>query len=356
MKIGIYTPYLDTLTGGEKYILTIAECYAKNHDVSIFWNNEKIRHTIENKFDFSLKSVKFVPDIFHTKLSLFERYKYTSSYDLIIYLSDGSIPLIFSKKLFLHFQYPVEWVGGESYGTRLKMKRVNKVVCNSVYTKKFIDKKFSINSDVIYPPIDTKLFSTQEKKENLILTVGRYSSLPNGSDFKKLTTMIETFKKMVDKGLSGWRFIIVTSYLPDEVENIERLKDSVKKYPITVYENLDQKDLIQHYKHAKIYWHASGFGEDLKVFPERAEHFGISTVEAMSAGCVPVVINAGGQKETVMDGKNGFVWDTIDELIKKTEKLIENNVTYYKFSKACIDSALQFDKDKFCTKWYELLE
>jgi glycosyltransferase involved in cell wall biosynthesis len=354
MKIGIYDPYLDTLGGGEKYMLTIAECYAQNHKVTIFWNDEKIRKKAEDKFGLSLKNIQFTPNLFVKKLSLLERYKETSKYDLIIYLSDGSIPLLFSKKVFLHFQYPVEWVK-TGYGTTIKLKRINKVICNSLYTKKFIDKKFGIKSQIIYPPVDTKAFITTEKKENLILTVGRYSSLSNGSDFKKLTTLIETFKKMVDKGLSGWRFIVVTSFLPQETKNVERLKESIKKYPVTLYENVNQEELAQHYRNSKIYWHASGFGEDLKVFPERAEHFGISTVEAMSAGCVPVVINAGGQKETVLDGKNGFVWETIGELIKKTDILVRDNVTYYKFSKACTDSAKQFDKERFCSLWYELI-
>jgi glycosyltransferase involved in cell wall biosynthesis len=34
----------------------------------------------------------------------------------------------------------------------------------------------------------------------------------------------------------------------------------------------------------------------------------------MAAGCVPVVVNKGGQPEIVEHGKNGFVWNTLDEL------------------------------------------
>jgi glycosyltransferase involved in cell wall biosynthesis len=54
------------------------------------------------------------------------------------------------------------------------------------------------------------------------------------------------------------------------------------------------------------------------------EHFGLTTVEAMSAGCVPIVINKGGQKEIVEDGISGFVWNTPDQLIEKTIFLFQN--------------------------------
>ena len=41
MKIGIFDPYLDDLGGGEKYMMKIAQCLGKNHDVSIFGIEKK---------------------------------------------------------------------------------------------------------------------------------------------------------------------------------------------------------------------------------------------------------------------------------------------------------------------------
>ena len=56
------------------------------------------------------------------------------------------------------------------------------------------------------------------------------------------------------------------------------------------------------YGRASIFWHAAGLGEDPERHPDRYEHFGITTVEAMSAGAVPVVIDAAGQAEIVEQG------------------------------------------------------
>ena len=54
------------------------------------------------------------------------------------------------------------------------------------------------------------------------------------------------------------------------------------------------------------------------------EHFGITTVEAMAAGCVPVVINKAGQREIVEDGVSGFLWNTWGELKDRTQLLAED--------------------------------
>jgi len=63
-----------------------------------------------------------------------------------------------------------------------------------------------------------------------------------------------------------------------------------------------------------IYWHATGLGEDLDRFLDRAEHFGIMTFEAMAFGCVPIVIRAGGQPEIVEGGRHGYLFADVDEL------------------------------------------
>ena len=40
------------------------------------------------------------------------------------------------------------------------------------------------------------------------------------------------------------------------------------------------------------------------------EHFGITTVEAMAAGCVPVVIDKADQREIVRHVTDGYRWTT----------------------------------------------
>ena len=94
----------------------------------------------------------------------------------------------------------------------------------------------------------------------------------------------------------------------------------------------------------------------MQKHPELAEHFGISTVEAMGAGAVPVVINEGGQKEIVTDGKNGFFWNTINELQVKTKKLVENKELLNDMANQARVRAKDFSRAKFCQKINQLIE
>ena len=77
------------------------------------------------------------------------------------------------------------------------------------------------------------------------------------------------------------------------------------------------------------------------------EHFGISTVEAMAAGCVPVVINKGGQPEIVEDQVSGFLWNDLSELENLTLKLIENDTLKSKVTEKAIERSRLFSKMEF---------
>lgn len=323
MRIGIFDPYLDTLTGGERYILTTASCLSKKHQVFLFWDDESIIEKAKFRFPISLDTVTVQKNIFSPHVSFLERAIQARKYDVIFFLSDGSIPLSFAKKTIIHFQFPVQWLQKRSLMTNIKMKNIHKIVCNSEFTKKYIDNMFSLQSTVVYPPVS--IYEASEKKENIITTVGRYSLLPNGEDFKKQQFLIEAFKKLYDNGLKDWKFVLVISHFDKDTQAVEKLRDSCSNYPIVIKSNIGQSEIENIYKTAKIYWHAAGYQEDEVEHPERFEHFGISTVEAMSAGAVPVVLNAGGQKEVVIDGENGFLWNTENELLGKTTQLIEKN-------------------------------
>ncbi len=355
MRIGIFDPYLDDVGGGEKYMLTIAEILSASHDVSVFWDRREDFDAAADRFGLSLKNVTLTANIFNNSTGFFKKIPETTKFDVIIFLSDGSIPFSLSKKLYLHIQRPID-VGKTNVKTRLKMARVSKVFCNSNFTKEHIDRQLGVKSEVIYPPVE--LNPKKVKRENIILHVGRFRVFDKTvgvGDFKKQSLMIDTFKKMINDGFGGWRFVIAASVKPEDENEFESLKKLANGFPIEFLVNQTNNALWDIYSKAKIYWHASGFGEDLSAHPEFAEHFGISTVEAMGAGAVPVVINAGGQVEIVEDGVNGFLWNNLNELAGKTVMLVEDNKLWEKMSEEARKRASDFSKKSFAHKINDLI-
>ena len=79
------------------------------------------------------------------------------------------------------------------------------------------------------------------------------------------------------------------------------------------------------------------------------------TVEAMAAGCIPVVINKGGQPEIVEHGQSGFLWDTLSELQAQTLELINNPDLTKKISKNALQRSMVFGVDQFQMRVDELL-
>lgn len=363
MKVGIYDPYLDTLSGGEKYMLTAAACLSRENDVTIFWDDPSIIGIARNKLHINLDRATVKPNIFSAKFPFFKRLLETKAYDALIILSDGSIPVTLAKKTILHFQFPVEWVKGDGLVTKIKLLKAGTIICNSEFTKKFIDKKFNINSKVLYPPCifgnDIKKFSSQkegEKKKNIILTVGRYSPLSNGNSIKKIEVMIGVFRQMVDNGLKNWQFTAAVSSLKENEKYLDELEDMVKSYPVKIIKNINFNELNKLYMDAGIYWHAAGFGENMEEHPERAEHFGITTVEAMAHKVVPVVIEKGGQPEIVEDGVNGFLWETKEELIQKTKRLMIDGKLREQMANLARKKSLQFTVEKFCKELQKIIK
>jgi glycosyltransferase involved in cell wall biosynthesis len=352
MRIGVFDPYLDDVGGGEKYMMLLAECLAKKHDVTVFWDSDEDFIAVKKRFNLSLDQVKRTQSIFSPGFNIFHKVKALQNYDAFIILSDGSIPFVFPKKLFLHIQQPLVR-GHLRFKDKIKLKHISAIFYNSQFTKQFNDQLFSgVNSVVIYPPVSLQNFKDNHlrliKKEKIIIHVGRFrvKNLAVG-DYKKQGFMVDSFKKLVDEGLKGWKFILASSVKDEDMQAFNVLKTNAKNYPIEFQVNKSNREVFEIYAKAKIYWHASGFGENLELHPELAEHFGMTTVEAMGAGVVPVVINAGGQKEIVTNEKDGLLWDTQEELLSMTNRLIDNESLWHKLSENAKQHAKDFTKEKF---------
>lgn len=333
MRAAIYDPYLDTGGGGERYVLTFASVLKKQGwQVDLQWADDKILPWLEERLGLHLEGVNLVEDIGKGK-----------GYDLVFWLSDGSIPLLFAKKNIMHFQTPFHGVGGKSVVNRIKFLKIHEVVCNSNFTKAVIDHEYGVRSRVLYPPVDTEQFK-ETKKENIILSVGRFSQLQQA---KRQDILASAFKKMCHNGLKGWQLVLIGGSNIGGEEYVQELKSLSKGYPIRILENVPFNQVKEFYGKAKIFWSASGFGIDEKEEPQKVEHFGISVVEAMACECVPIVTAKGGHKEIISDQKDGILWNTTENLIAQTQVLTEDERRREEIGKKAKEKAGEFSKQRF---------
>ncbi len=352
MKVAIYSPYLDTFGGGEKYMMTIAEVLASsNNDVNILLDNHLyelipayLKDQLSKRFDLNLSQANFIKAPIGKGSNFFSRILFLKKFDMLFYLTDGSIFLSASKKNILHIQSPLVGQPSSSLWGKLKLKNWDLIIYNSKFTRNHSEKNWLLTSEIVYPPVDIDKIKPL-KKRKYILTVGRFFGFLKD---KKQKLLIKTFEKLYKENkLKDWSLHLAGSAGEGDKLYLEELKKIASQLPVNFYPNIEYDELVKLYGESSIYWHASGFGEN---YPTKMEHFGISTVEAMAGGCVPVVIGKGGQLEIVENGKSGFLWNDLAKLRKTTLKLIENNLLWQQTSKQAIIRSKVFSKQKFSEK------
>jgi glycosyltransferase involved in cell wall biosynthesis len=193
---------------------------------------------------------------------------------------------------------------------------------NSEYTKKWTRDWWGIDTDVLYPPVDTRFELIP--KADVVVSVGRFSTT---SHSKRQLEMMGVFRDMKSTSLQDWRYYSVGG-LQDHPADHAYCGD-VNRIAVEcgaqVIPNIPRSELRSLLARAKIFWHAAGYGSDHGTQPFQAEHFGISTVEAMAAGAVPIVYDNGGQSEIVEHERSGYLWRSLEELREYTRRLAQDD-------------------------------
>lgn len=351
MKIGLFDPYLNITGGGERYIGTIAEYFSDRHEIFLFWDDIDIKKLFRERLNINLAKVKIEENIFKKSFSLFSRINRLSKLDRLFFLSDGSLPMVFSQNSYLHFQFPFNTSFRPNLKERGKIKLFKRVICNSQYTKKNIDRIFDVSSIVVYPPVSLKDIKPQVK-EKIILNVGRFTTTMHN---KKQDQLLSAFKQLIGKGLTDWKLILAGGMDNDGVELVNKLKSASSGFPVSIIPNIPYAQLLDLYGKAEIYWHGTGLGEDITQNPEKTEHFGISIVEAMAGGCLPIVVGNGGQTEIIEEGIDGFTYQNSDELISKTLIVIKDTEKRKIIQKNAIKKSDKFNKERFCKEMQSIM-
>jgi len=353
MKALFLNPYLNTLGGGEKYMLDISYVlHTLGYDIYFVWNDTTLKEEIIDRFGDKYRYINMYTK-WHS-YSPINRALESRTFDVVFYQPDGSYPLSLAKKNFALLQVPnLDLVQPTSILQRLKKKRWNPIF-NSHFVKRFFIKNDrAINGPVVYPAISDTFFSSPTKKKHIV-SVGRFFQHLHA---KKQETLIKAYIFACEKypQFNKYTLFLVGTSLPQDEQYVRYLrKISSRHSNIHIETNYTYQQLQKLYSETQFYWHATGYGESETKNPQKMEHFGISTVEASAAGAVPVVIGLGGQKEIVKNGVNGLLWTTKAELFENTLNLINNPAKLEQLSKRAVQNSKRFSEEVFFKEYEKI--
>ncbi|MEE8129853.1 MAG: glycosyltransferase, partial [Vicinamibacterales bacterium] len=226
----------------------------------------------------------------------------------------------------------------------------------SDYAARAISRRWGSDRVVVAPPAVPAGRFPRGTTERLVLSVGRFFDVPDGNT-KNHLLMVEAFKTLCERGVTGWRLALVGSSDPTHADYLRRVTSSAQGFPIEILPDVPFHTLRELYGRAAIYWHATGLERTgLTDTPSSAEHFGITVVEAMTAGAVPVVADVGGPAEIVRHGYSGLTCRSLGELVDQTQGLIADAAARRALADGAIERARAFEPPAFASRVHALVE
>ncbi len=300
--------------------------------------------------------------------------EFTEPYDLFIYSGHGVPPFCSAKRGLVYCHFPFEshpdydlprtdgwesrgrldrWIRSRGY-TWLwtwRMRGYQTLLGNSRFTSGWIERLWKRPSEVLYPPVAIEAPSLE--KQNIIVSLGRFIV----TDGKNHALQLKAFREFLSTTGGDWRLCLIgfCTDLPQDREYLEKLKTDSKDIPVTFVVNASRQALWTYLASAKLYWHATALGDESNVPPERREHFGIATVEAMGAGCVPLVPMSGGQPEIVEHGVSGFLCRDAQALLQHTSRLAGDESLCQKMGRAAQKRSMLFSPEPFKQRLSQLV-
>lgn len=360
MRVVLVHDQLQEFGGAERVLVALKNIFPEADVFTSFYNRQKLGRQAEKFNGWSiitswadkvpLLNSLYSPLRFITPL-IWETFNF-ADYDLVIsssgsYMSKGIVTRPETVHIcYLHhpprylygYETAIEWqkywpvkIYGHLINHQLRMwdylssQRVDYFIANSKETQKRIKKFYRRDAEVIYPPvkINPKWFDKPTAKR-FYLTVSRLARAKHVDLLIQAANEVSFDLKVVGGGRDS-------NYLK-----------SIAGPTVQFLGEVSDAELSSLYKNAKAF-----------LFASVDEEFGIAPVEAMGYGVPVVAYGSGGLKETVDDGQNGFLFESLssESLIKKV-KILEamSDEKYLEMKNNARKKAESFSEEKFKEK------
>jgi glycosyltransferase involved in cell wall biosynthesis len=178
--------------------------------------------------------------------------------------------------------------------------------------------------DIIYPPIDSKLFRPSRPNPS-----GDYVATYFGKE-----TKFTVVKTIADLGVKIKAFGSKAPFIPKSM---------------TSHPNIEFFGRIPAIELVKIYSNAL-----FTLFPFTHEPFGYIPVESMSCGTPTLTYDAQGPSESIVDWSTGWLAKNDREMIEKAVNLWKHGYSR-SIRKNCVTEASKFDRTNYVSKWLGLI-
>lgn len=263
----------------------------------------------------------------------------------------GGSPLTAGERLGYHFP----WLLRDPRNLEF-LPSYDLVVANSEYTRGWIGRYWQRDAEVLFPPVKTSALEPAARRRPVILSVGRFFH-PGQGHCKQQLELVRFFGALVRSGrLPGWELHVVGGLEPEQVDYFRQVQAAATGLPVVLAPNAPRSRVEELFDTASVFWAATGYGQDESRTPWTFEHFGITTVEAMAGGAVPVVIDSAGQREIVRDGVDGFRWSSVDVLHDRTVEIARDEQLRTRLSSAARERAESFSEPRFAERWRSIAE
>jgi glycosyltransferase involved in cell wall biosynthesis len=369
MKVVVVHPSLNRGGGAEKVCLAVVKALGKKgHKVrlntidrvdwlflkerfgEVFKPLEEV-YLIENmpirgKFSQAALTIsRFLPELFYLMIK--------DEYDLVVNTygdmadSMGHVAYVNALPARVVYHYPgaglfssIGWrLFSHTYDSALKFVDAffaeNVLLANSGFTQDVVRRFLGRESMVVYPPVDVGKFKRAAEEANREKHVVTVSRLRTGKNLQ----LIPQVAKIAEQA----EFTVIGLADQASGEAIKVFAGFVKnlgvKERVRLLLNVPFERLASVLASAKVFLHT-----------QSTEAFGISIVEAMASGCVPIVPRNGGPWFDILDqkqGEYGYSYVSVQEAAEIIKMLMKNEDLREEVSARARERAMTFDSSVF---------
>lgn len=352
----VYTPFDIAIGGGERYIISLAMALSTHHETWLLtprrYSRARLAMVME---DLGLAGGKL-------HLATLDATGDWARPDLYIAMGNEieppTAPLGLCNIHHCQFPFPVYHAG------HFALERINRydaILVNSQFTASNIQTAIAkyrlrdVPITVVAPPVaiptgdeQRRILARKYRPDNplTIVNIGRFAQ---GGHDKRQDAVLRIAKVCAEQGLNiQFELYGGVSNRKADTEHFARLCSFAQDLNVKIKGNATRADLSDALTRAHFYLHTCGLGYYPGLAPERIEHFGITVVEAMAHGAIPLVYEWGGPAEILTGAGLAGKFATLDDAVALIAQLIDNPPSErLALAEKAIAASRLFDEERF---------